>query len=327
MPGHTTTSCRNYSLDLIKFIAMCLVVCLHTTHYYIVPGVLNIEYILYNTSVVAIPLFFMVSGYLIIVKAKTTYRYVARKIWGIIRFILPVVGCWWIVHSLLAGWSFRLLVDTLAGVLFQNGPFGIFWYFSALCILYIAAPLVHRLARRPKYYIAVLIVICMLQNLMFCLNLVDAGERGIFQAFRIWNWLFYFMLGGALRKLAMNRLFLTAVIFSTGVLNIFVIRWLSPFIPTTFCEFFYGCPVVIVFAGSIFIFCKQLSIGENRLTRGLAPLFLPVYTFHWFISAKLADFGLREFGGLTFYLVVLFCTLVISWLIMKIPYINKVFRI
>ncbi|MDE6311804.1 MAG: acyltransferase family protein [Muribaculaceae bacterium] len=324
----SATPDRNYSIDLVKFIAMCLVVCLHTTYDYIVPGEINIEYILYNSAVIAVPLFFMVSGYLLIGREDATYRYATRKILGIIRFVFLVVVLWWLVRCIASrSWDVDILLYTLKGVFIQEGPFGVFWYFGAMCILYSVYPLINRLTKIPKYFLTILILIGIMQNLAFSWSLVDIGERGIVQVLRIWNWLFYFMLGGVLKKLTMNKMFLAILIILTGVLNFFVIRLLSPHIGSAHCEYFYGCPVVIVYASLVFILFKEIRISANRLTRMLSSLFLPVYTLHCIIMAILVRFGVDELGGLIFYLAVLSSTIMISWLIMKIPYVNKVFRI
>lgn len=69
---------RNYSIDLIKIIAMLGVISLHTTHNYL-------EFftgkILYETSVMSIPLFFMCSGYVLLGRQDVDYKYVVKK-WG-----------------------------------------------------------------------------------------------------------------------------------------------------------------------------------------------------------------------------------------------------
>lgn len=66
MQGFSNVQPRNQSIDLIKIMAMCLVICLHTTHQYLTSGINDIIFVLYNTSAIAIPLFFMVSGFLLI---------------------------------------------------------------------------------------------------------------------------------------------------------------------------------------------------------------------------------------------------------------------
>lgn len=76
------TDTRKLLLDLIKIIAMCMVVCLHTTYQFICSNDIDVSFILYNSSVVAIPLFFMVSGYLLLGRSNITYKYPIQKNWN-----------------------------------------------------------------------------------------------------------------------------------------------------------------------------------------------------------------------------------------------------
>ncbi|MBQ8059423.1 MAG: acyltransferase family protein [Prevotella sp.] len=57
---------RDYTLDLIKTTAMLGVIALHSMMYYITPGHTGLADILYDLGMTSMPLFFMVSGYLMI---------------------------------------------------------------------------------------------------------------------------------------------------------------------------------------------------------------------------------------------------------------------
>ena len=83
---------RNLNLDLIKIIAMVFVVGLHTgTTFYI--GNINVNrYYILTICGTAIPLFFTVSGYLLLGRHNVGWKYSAKKIWGIVRFVFVV--CW-----------------------------------------------------------------------------------------------------------------------------------------------------------------------------------------------------------------------------------------
>lgn len=78
---------RNLQLDLIKLVAMCGVMCLHTQIWYIENPIAHFFYV---TAVVSIPLFFMTSGYLLLGKDNIDCRYSLRKILGIFRFVAIV---------------------------------------------------------------------------------------------------------------------------------------------------------------------------------------------------------------------------------------------
>ena len=71
---------RNLSIDFIKTIAMLGVICLHTTYQYIQPGTFGLADVLYESAVISIPLFFMVSGYLLLGRENLSYKYSLNKI-------------------------------------------------------------------------------------------------------------------------------------------------------------------------------------------------------------------------------------------------------
>ena len=90
---------RNLSIDLIKIVAMFGVMCLHSTHSYSIHGQLCFADILYESAVVSIPLFFMVSGYLLVGREKIDYKYAIRKVIGIMRFVSIIVFTFWLARS------------------------------------------------------------------------------------------------------------------------------------------------------------------------------------------------------------------------------------
>lgn len=68
---------RLLSIDLIKVVAMCEVMCLHTQYAYNETSTL--AHFLYISAVVAIPLFFMTSGYLLLGRNNVDYQYAGKK--------------------------------------------------------------------------------------------------------------------------------------------------------------------------------------------------------------------------------------------------------
>jgi len=94
---------RLLSLDFIKLFAMFGVICLHTEMtYYENP----IARFLYTTAVVSIPLFFMVSGYLLYGKKNVNYQYSLRKMVGILRFVAIMTVVFWLLTGIRHGIPF-----------------------------------------------------------------------------------------------------------------------------------------------------------------------------------------------------------------------------
>lgn len=153
---------RLLSLDLIKLVAMFSVICLHTEmSFYDNP----IARFLYMTAVVAIPMFFMTSGYLLYEKKSVDYHYTFRKIVGILRFVAIVTIAFWLLFGLRHGIPFWVFTF---GSLLQKGGLGIFWYFGAMILLYALLPLLHKLFHEnPISFYSLTAILCLLSNAVF----------------------------------------------------------------------------------------------------------------------------------------------------------------
>jgi len=324
---------RNQSVDLIKIVAMSMVVCLHTTYKFIEFDSSGIMFMLYNLGVVAIPLFFMTSGYMLIGCENASWGYAFRKIIGIFRFVIVLVGVQWIIRSFV-----RREIDLYApirnfiGAFIQTGPFAVFWYFGAMVIIYMLYPVINRAYKNKNCYYSILFILGIIQNSVFICNITGNGETGVIQMFRLWNWLFYFMLGGALKELAIPGKWLSLFFATFATAALFSMKRLYPFIGDDHCEYFYASPVIIALSASLFLLLESFHFTDNKLISAIQPLFLPVYAFHSFVVSysrdymlRLSDFG--AIGGAIYWLSVLCVTCFLSWLLLKIPYIKTLFRL
>lgn len=255
--GTIMSKSRFLSIDLIKVIAMLGVMCLHAEmSYYENP----LAQCLYMSAVVSIPLFFMVSGYLLYGKETTDIRYSAKKIWGILRFAFIIATFFWLLSGVRHGESY--LHYTMGGFL-QMGQFGLFWYFGAMMILYALLPLTHRLYQNhPKLFLALTVALGVLSNVIFIANFFDVHiENRTIQTFRMWNWLFYFNLGGIVRRSVCRS--------SVGLVGLLLVTnylfqlYLTPLMPTKFCEYFYcSLPVMLLV---FFLFSYVVKLDEGKI--------------------------------------------------------------
>lgn len=168
---------RNLSIDLVKIVAMFGVMCLHTTQLYFIPGVFCFTDILFESAVISIPLFFMVSGYLLLGRENADYRYAFRKVIGIIRFVSIIVFTFWLARSVYhLQFDFVELFKSLVYPYIQRGQFGVFWYFGAMIILYLLYPIINTIYNRHRNaYYALLSTTLLASYTMFISNLLWGG--------------------------------------------------------------------------------------------------------------------------------------------------------
>lgn len=276
---------RSISIDLIKVVAMFSVLALHSFGASAKWRVVNI---FYESAVIGVPLFYMVSGYLLLGKQMVDVKYVCKKICNIIRIIVILSVIWWVGVSIRSGhFYFSNLFWILKGAFIQDGPLWICWYLASMILIYSLLPLLRTLYVYQSYWYA-LFFLLVVESFVFYLNTGIHGEQNVIQTLRIWNWLFYFLLGGGIKRLQMinnhNKLsFVKYLIVLLLIVNIFFQEVMKPMINSPYCEYFYCSFPVILLSASLFHFISKVKLTNYYICyiiNFLSPLFLPIYLFH-----------------------------------------------
>lgn len=324
---------RIQSIDLIKIIAMLGVIALHCQLY--IPRNYQSTYCLSTiSSGFPIPLFFMVSGYLMLGR-KPDVKYSAKKIAKIIRFLVEFTIIYWLIFEATKGTSFLTAIKYVPLAMLQEGPLPIFWYFGAMCILYACLPGLNLLYQRyKKFPLKLTFFLFVIENIIFILNCTIGFDQHVIQSLRIWNWLFYFSLGGIIKNYPK-----TFMKYDVKIWHILILTILFAGGYTSAHYFFilkntdqsYGSFICTAYAISIFIYCIHSNFQGNKLIKALSPLFLPVYSLHLFTYKYYFKYinldCLGEIEPIADFIIVAFITLMVSWLIMKTPVIKQIFKI
>ena len=316
---------RNQSIDLVKIFAMFGVMALHST---IDETNTTVGFILSRIAGISVPLFFMVSGYLLSQK-EITWEYSLHKIKGILRFCFTMCFFYWIFRGIIKGsWPTMIIWDFL-GCFFQKGHMWMFWYFGAMILIYLLLPRLKEILIKPS----TVLVLFFMVSIIFCMNVsIDFEERFINQTLRIWNWLFYFSLGTFLRdrieKYAFSSYIMGFLVLVISIMYCTFTYVLYDRVP--FIEYYFGSIGCILYAIAVFVFLARKRIENNRIVASLSSLFLPVYALHWEVKMILRPIDtsfLGAYSPLGQFVLLLIVTLLFSWLIMKIPFLNRCFKI
>lgn len=321
---------RNQSIDLVKIIAMFGVMALHTC----VGKADELSgFLLSRTFGLSMPLFFMVSGYLMQGR-DVDWKYSVRKVWGILRFTFIICFAYWFVHSIRHGLDLHLFSEIWLGSFVQQGPFYVFWYFGSMMLLYIFLPYYNKMEMNTALFYPKMIAV--LLGVVFCTFMADYifGFEKLYvaQTFRLWYWLLFFTFGQLLKHL--NRGGQKIHISFGYVLFFYITLMFFVWVSRTYqngIEYFFGANLMMLYALSMFVYISQIQIKSSRLITELSVCFLPVYAIHNFVIAYVHKMdGILSLGGLTIYIdyiLVVAITLGFSWLLMKIPFMNKIFKI
>ncbi len=331
---------RELGIDLIKLMACCLVVANHTID--MSKGVLNCG--LMELTVLSIPLFFMVNGYLMFKKQEIGWRYALHKVWR----ILVVCFLWEFLHAVAYFVYYREMRNFLSSFVldfFQQGLFFHFWFMGALIFLYLLLPFLHRLFRtnRPGFYglFGLLGLVCIAVDVV----MIASDHRFVLdipQNLRLWYWLFYFLGGGVvmtnkerLRGLAQRHrgLWIGGVV----LVLIILLAWeglVGSLVSDPFnVEAFYGALPVMAATGGVFLALSQRR--PARQSRGLVLLTgtsMGIYIVHPFLLAALKKYiPVFVEGGavanLGFWVVTLLISGIAAWIIGRIPWIKTLVKL
>ena len=239
----------------------------------------------YGAELCAIPLFFMVSGYLMQGKMPN-YKYTWRKIFNILKFVLIVIGVSSICTGIFEG---HPRIHSLYLWFIQRGSYWQFWYFGSMILIYLVAPWICRLMA-SKYARWGLIITGACCTIVFFLNHYIAFERTyIIQTFRLWNWLFYFMAGAYIKQYGSPTRVPIWLVILMGLQCCLLVEY-GPILGVEY----YHCSVFsMAYAYCVFAYCIGREWKETWFVKEMSGLFLPVYTFHpmlyrWVANVQIA---------------------------------------
>lgn len=296
----------------------------------------RIANIFYETAVVAVPLFFMVSGYLMIHKDMDR-QYLQRKIYNIVKLVFVLSIIVFLSELVIYGnFSVRFFLKVFLGAFIQKGPLWQCWYLGAMIILFCLLPFINLIPSRRTYW-QIIVVLGIIEMGVFLINLFPIGrfsELMIPQTFRIWTWLFYFMLGGAAKMLPRipRKDYLWIFIIAMMIFNIIIQEQLKVLIMSPFCEYFYCSPHVMSLAFAVFILIKETKLTTPyvcQCVKFISPLFLSVYLFHPFIvNIIYSRLPLSQtYMPYVCFVLTSFFTICLCHLINKVSFVNRLLRI
>jgi surface polysaccharide O-acyltransferase-like enzyme len=313
---------RNIGIDVIKIIAMIMVVGLHVQFG---GGLASSELLKlqYGIGLCAIPLFFMVSGFLMQGKMPD-HKYAWRKIYSILKYVFIVIGLTCLLTGLIEG---HPRIHSLYLWFIQRGTYWQFWYFGTMIIIYMISPWICKLvaSKYAKWGLVFTGICC---TIVFFLNHYIEFERTyIIQTFRLWNWLFYFMFGAYIKQYGLPaRVPIWMVIFIGLQCTLLV-----AYGPIRGVEYYHCSIFSMLYAYSVFAFCIGRDWKESWFTKEMSGLFLPVYTIHPFLYQFMSNIQFLPHNASVAYLLrfatILTASILLSFILMKIPYINRIFKI
>ena len=256
--------------------------------------------------------------------------YTQKGVGCLLRFCLIICIPLTIVLSVKAGYVKLQFPQCLI----QRGYIAQFWYFGSMMIIYALLPFLQRVIN-SRWLSAILVGGATLCSVVFVLNVLYGFERQVIQTFRLWNWLFYFLWGAYISKhLDRFKLMKWYWIVPSLIAYILFFKWVK----LGANEYYFCSPVCMVHSTVLFVSMLNLQIAGSKSVTELSKCFLPIYTLHTYIEVGLCTktplfWHLEQIIPnitLTYcieYVVVAFVCIVISLALMRLPYMDRIFRI
>lgn len=296
--------------DLMRILAMCFVIYMHVAS---LP--LSMErdrdWILLTmvTSVAytAVPLFFMMSGYLILTSEKT------ESISALLKHRLPhlliplafwtVIIAIWIVFKNQEISLFNIIKYVLFG--FSTPLMQHLWFVYTLVTLYLISPILYSglngLKEKGKVYVMIIISLVFLQTMITIILPESIKETGMIHSLVELNflngpfWIFVlgFFVGGLKRRIS-NKLLIMCAILDWGFITVSTIyaSWDKGYTGVFQNQ---RAGFMVLLAVCIFILFKQ-NINVRLREYPLANLSFGIYIIHNLINRMLSYLGYEAYG-------------------------------
>ena len=293
-------------LDVIRIIACCMIVLMHSPHPDAGISGLVLSPLSFLTAA-GIGLFFMVSGALLLPVKMETGDFLKRRIGKIIGPLLFWTLFYIMVGLLTGGIQPAVLLKSLLSIPFSTQGHGVLWFMYTLAGLYLLAPILSPFLekaseRELRFYLLLWAVALCFPILALFLD-VNRGTTGMLYYFT--GYIGYFVLGYYLHicNPRIKIIFLPAMII-IPLIFLFIHRYYS--LPGDFFDIFYYLSItVVVMSVAWYIGIRKMVeqhrfFGGTRFLTELSNACFGIYLMHIFIMRNIlwhSDFIVHGCGG------------------------------
>ena len=327
---------REYSFDVLRVIAMIMVIIIHVSNVYtrsfnFIDSNSYLVSLIYNTiSRVSVPIFFMISGALLLDRKFEFNKYKKR----ILKIILLII-VWDIIYLI---WEYLFLGVTYNKLykLLIEAYRAHLWFLYIIVVMYIVQPIIKKILDNINKTLKISLLI-----LWLLLSTISMYNSTIANVFTIFSNMGFFILGKYMYKYLIkldinkNKKYIIIMLFIL-ILSYSISIYLNYTASLKFNMFYnlffaYRTPFIIIATFIIFKLVYLLTHEKNPNTTIilLSNLSLGVYLIHGVfldITTKYIDYKnvIPIIGIPSFTLFILICSIITVYIIKKIKIINKI---
>ena len=222
----------------------------------------------------------------------------------------------------------------------QKGYFFQFWFFGALILIYLCLPILRKFLNSKRSFLYILSSLLTIGLIFELANIILQMplQSYVIQTFRLWTWLFYYILGGLVAqfdkdiiKNAFKRWMKIVSILLVLISPVILFFIAKTIYHNLFAEYFYDILFVKIVSLGFFLTVLTLSLEENKskwivyLSNQTMGVFI-VHTYIMKVIEKLLGFSYTG-AYLLFPVFTLCVSLIVVSLLMKIPYFNRIVKL
>lgn len=202
-----------------------------------------------------------------------------------------VASAWKVVTGAAGLIAFPMaFLSMLKGTLLQGGLLSHCWFLWALAILYVLLPPLSRFTAKGKFVLFGTVVALGVAIQFVSCVIGEPLESHVPQAFRVWIWLEYFLLGGLLYPFCKEDLCVGPAGALLIVSTVAAVAWQlfagSALMPeasgAAHAEYFYDSLTCLAWCSALFAFVEALRPGRKPWVY-LGSLTMGVYLLHKFV--------------------------------------------
>ena len=324
---------REYSFDILRVVSMIMVIIVHVSNVYsrsfgIIGNKSFLISLVFNTiSRISVPIFFMISGTLLVDRSFNKKKYFKR----IIKYILLII-VWDIIYLI---WEYLYLgvtYDKLYMLLFE--PYRAhLWFLYSILLLYILQPLMKLfIDKSNKVVKIILLILWLVFSTLSMINIMIANIFTIFSYigfFIIGKYLYDYIKEHDLRKY--NILLILSIIISVAI-SVFL-NYTSSIRYNRFYNLFFAYRTPFIIMSSVAFFTLVVSNYKKnsipKLIDILSTVSLGVYLIHGiFLDITVNKFIYSSINSLIgiplFTIIIGTCSVIVVYILRKIKFIKEI---
>ena len=324
---------REYAFDILRVISMIMVIIIHIANVYCRSfGMISTKSylisLIFNTICrVSVPIFFMISGTLLLDRSFNKEKYFKR----VIKYAILIV-VWDIIYLV---WEYLFLgvtYDKLYMLIID--PYRAhLWFLYTILVLYAVQPLLKLIMDKSNNVVKIILL-----TLWIILSLASMINPYVAKFFTIFSYIGYFIIGKYLydfikkidlRKYNVSFILIMIICFSISI-------WMNYSLSIRLNQFYnlffaYRTPFIMIssFALYTLIISNYRKDSLNKFVTGLSDLSLGVYLIHGiFLDVTVKVFiysSINSLIGIPIFTIIIFVLSIIStFIIKKIKYLNYI---